>query len=1111
MVEHITSYLGSIRFDPKLWNTWWAKYIVQMRFVVLLILSIIILGVFGYTNIARRLNPEINLAIITVVTTIPGASPQDVEQLVTIPLEDSIKGIKDIETMTSTSVESTSIITMQFQSGVNGDKARDDVKSAVDTVSDLPKDATTPKVTKLDFEDEPVWTFAVTTKSGLPSLMRFSKLLQERIEGLSKVDRVLLSGYDKQDVVLVLDPGKVASYGLTPIEISQALQKASRSYPAGLVETGALTFSLTIDKDVVTVEDVRNIRITISEKSVRLGDVSTISYAPIQNQPTALLASRTQPPTDTVEFFVYKAGSENIDATVKDLRALVDKTLAEYNGKFTVTTILDNADEIGKQFSELSQEFSTTMLLVFVLLLIFLGLRQAVISSLTIPLTFLASFAIIYSLGLSLNFLTTFSFLIALGVLIDDAIVVVAAMTRYYATGKFTPAEVGVLVWRDFIVPLISTAITTIWAFVPLLLSGGIIGEFIKTIPLVVTITMISSTMIALLITLPLMIVFLKPVFPQRVRTLLNMLGILTFFIVFIMFIPKNVTMPFIVALSALLLFVTYRVRKQLRMELDWAIYSNKYLKNVPSYIQRVSDRGLFDIEVLSRAYMRAIDRILISKHGKRNTLIVIVAFTLIAYLLVPLGLVKNEFFPKQDANLLYVVGELPSGTSLSKNTKEMLSVLNQIRNSNDVEYVVGETGQGFSSRSGRSGSSNSFLLTLHLVDNDNRSLESPEIAQKLRDTFAQYQHAKVTVQEQSGGPPAGADVQIKILGDNLAVLDTYADRISQYLAKQPGVTNIDKSTKPGTSKLIFTIDKDKLIEHNLTVDQVGLWLRTYASGFTLESIKFGNEKEKSDVILRLSTSLPSPEDLGQLSIPSQSPQDPAIPLLSLGHLTLAANPTAITREKGERTISVSASVIVGYNAQEINKKLEKFVATELQLPEGYVWHTGGANEENQKSVQSIMVAMILSFLLIMITMVIEFRSFRQTFIALMFIPLSISGVFYVFALIGTPLSFPALIGVLALFGIVVRHAIVVIEKINDNLKEGMDLRHAVVDAAGNRLEPVFLTSLAAIVGLIPITISNPLWRGLGGAIIAGLLFSGLIKLFFVPVFYYLLYQKEKA
>src|SRR3989338_4966565 len=205
----------------------------------------------------------------------------------------------------------------------------------------------------------------------------------------------------------------------------------------------------------------------------------------------------------------------------------------------------------------------------------------------------------------------------------------------------------------------------------------------------------------------------------------------------------------------------------------------------------------------------------------------------------------------------------------------------------------------------------------------------------------------------------------------------------------------------------------------------------------------------------------------------------------------------------------IFAGVTAGVNIPEKNADLLRY-AHSLHLPIGYEWKTGGVNEENQKSVQSILQAMGLAFLLIFVTMVIEFGSFRQAVIAMMMIPISIAGVFYIFALVRVPLSFAALIGVLALFGIVMRHAIVVMEKINENRKSGLSLHDSIADAASSRLEPVLLTSLATIVGLLPITIADPFWRGLGGAIIAGLLFTSALKLFLVPVLYYEFYKAEK-
>ncbi len=1097
------SYLTQLTFDPRLWNTFQGRYLTQIRLVVLLILSIVTIGLFAYLNIPRRLNPEIKIPIVIVSTILPGASPEDTESLLTVPLEDKIKNIKGIDTMTSSSRESSSSIVIQFLSTVDGEKAKNDVKSAVDTVTTLPKDAKTPSVQKLDFEDQPIWTFAILTDSDPASLMRFTKNLKTQIEDLPKVDRVVVAGYDEQDIEVIIDQIKIKENGINAFQVSQAVQAAASAYPAGNIETGVSSFALSIDRDLVTVEDIRNIRLTVAGKSIRLGDIARVGYRSRLNQNSAYFTSRGASVKQVVQFFVYRASTANIDASEKEVRARVEEELKKYNRQFTLVTINNSAEEITTQFDELSNDFISTIVLVFILLFIFLGFRQAAIASITVPLTLLSAFAIINAFGLTLNFLTMFAFLIALGLLIDDTIVVVAAMTRYYATGKFTPAQAGILVWKDFIVPLWSTTITTIWAFLPLILSTGIIGEFIKSIPIVVTATMISSTTIAVFITIPLMIVFLKPSMPRRVKIFLTGLMVIALVLIPVFILPKNPVIFILVPLFLLLIVLTYRIRNSLREELTYVMSKREFTKKLPGQFRRMVDHGVLDIEKISHGYMVLIERIILSKHGKRNTLIGLTIFTVVAYLLVPLGFVQNEFFPSQDSDLLYVSVELPSGTNLKTNTGEMLSLLHEVKNTTEVSFAVGESGQGFSSQ-GRVGDPSSFLITLHLTDHKKRHISSQKIAQDLRVQLKNYARGVLTVQELSGGPPAGADIQITYLGDDLTVLDGYANQTMDFLKKQPGLTNVDKSIKPGTSKLVFVPNKESLIENGLTVDSVASWLRIYASGMTLDTVKFGEDEE--DIVLRLSDDTQTPEGLGALAIPTVKG---SVPLVSLGKLQLSTNPTVITRDLGKRTISVTGSVVTGVNAQTKGAELEKF-ANSLNLPSGYSWKTGGVNDENQKSVNSILQAMLVSFLLILITLVVEFRSFRQAFIALLIIPLSIAGVFYVFALTQTPLSFPALIGILALFGIVITHAIVVIEKINDNIREGLNLEDAIIDAAGNRLEPVLLTSLATIVGLIPITLSDPLWRGLGGAIIAGLLFSGLIKLFFVPVMYYMFFKEKK-
>lgn len=1110
------SYLDNLHFDQKLGNSWQAKYIKNIRVVIMLILSIIVLGIYSFLILPRRLNPEVKIPIILVTTVLPGASPDEIESLVTIPLEDKLNSLKGLDSITSSSAENFSSLQLRFQSNIDVDQALTDTQNLVNQVTNLPTDAKTPQVASIDFENQPIWTFIITTSKDYASLARFSQGLKDKIEEASLVDSVSLSGLDTQEIQVVIDNEKLRTYGLTPITLSQLVAKATNSYPAGNINTSSSSFAIAINKEVNSVDDIRNLTLTTATgEVVKLGDVAKIVLQSKVEQSKTFFATSQIPKQNAIQLSVFKIRSANIDTSEKQVAAIIDQYFDQYKNDFQLVTVANYAEEITSQFNDLFKEFVSTIILVFILLLIFLGLRQAIIASLTIPLTFLSTFAIINALGLSLNFLTMFALLIALGLLIDDTIVVVAAMTRYYKTGKFTPWETGVLVWKDFILPLWSTTITTIWAFVPLLIASGIIGEFIKVVPIVVTATLLSSTTIAVIITIPLMVVFLKPALPNRVNMLFKILAIIFVLALVVWLLPKTLLLPIILLVAVGMAGFIYKFQNRIGTRIASGTQQNPQLQKVKQTTSKIIDHGLVNIEALSVRYMKVIRRVLDSAAGRRNALIAVVSFAVVAYLLLPAGLVSNIFFPKTNEDLVYIEVEMPVGSNLNTSISEQKLLLESLRKTPDTSFVLTNNGPaGVSQRGGSAGgqSSNIFSYTLHLVPESDRKLTSQEIAQQLREKYASYSVGKLSVVEVSSGPPTGSDIQIKLLGQDLSVVDTYANRVVSFLEKEPGVTNIAKSAKPGTSKLVFVPDKTKLAENGITVDAIALWLRTYASGFALDTLKVDNEE--TDIVFRTQAQINSPETLGSISIPSLGRSgNPAavnqVPLLSLGRFELQNNPTLITREDGKRSITISASTIKGVNSNEKNSKLQKFVSN-LNLPSGYEWKTGGANEEDRKSVQSILQAMLISFILILITMVIEFGSFRQTIIALLLIPISISGVFYMFALAGIPLSFPALIGILALFGIVVTHAIVVIEKINENLKEKLPLKEAIVDAAGNRLEPVLLTSLATIVGLIPITIADPLWRGLGGAIIAGLLFSGVIKLFFVPVLYYEWYKPRQ-
>lgn len=1100
-MEHVSTYLKNLKFDPRLSGGFIAKYLGNLRLVILITLAVIVFGIVSYTNLPRKLNPDLKIPIVLINTFLPGAGPADVESLVTVPIEDAVRGVDGVKTVTSSSRDSISSITIEFNSGIDADKAASDIRSAVDSVTDLPADAQDPNVQKLDFENQPIWVFNLVGNEDRASLIRFARGLSQELEDLASVDNVEITGLDEQEIQVVIKSESLTSFGVGPQQVSGAIRSALSSFPAGTVKTDTSSFSLTIDPRASSIEDLRNIQLNLNNNVVRLSDIAEVKEISKPDQNQSYLSEAGGPAIPSVSFYVYRLTTTNIDVAEHDARELVERKIEEQDGKFRFVTVSNAAEEISEEFDTLQRDILIVVGLVFLVLLLFLGIRQAIVAMLSVPLTFLITFIVMDVTGIALSFLATFSLLLSLGLLVDDTIVVISAMTQYFRVGKFSSYQTGLLVFKDFWIAILTTTITTVWAFIPLLLASGIIGEFIKPIPIVVSATLIASIFMALFITMPFMIFLLAPKMPLRVVVLLRilLLGVIIGGIYTIL--PQNQIVLLQLLAILLIIFVTFQIRSRL-FDLSAKYVSRIAAPGSKDRLRHVVDNGVISFRVIESAYSNVMHRILISKKARRNTVIMVVIFSIFSFLLFPLGFVKSEFFPATDTKNFYVNVEMPAGTSLDVTKVEALRLMEEIKNEEGIESITLEQGRSQSNEGfgGGGGGSNTFMYSVVLKEED-----SITKAQEMRNKLVNYTKGTVSVVEISGGPPAGSDLQIKLFGPDLQRLDQYASRVEEYLRTQQGTINISKSIKPGTSKLVFVPDSAKLAANGLSIEQIGGQLRLFSSGLEAETVKFDQTiNDDQDITLRLSSGIPRIEDIGKIMITTT--QGKQLPLISLGSLEMRVNPTLITREDGKRTISVSAGVTEGYNIQEMNAKLEEF-ANSLNLPAGYGWGTGGVNEENQASVNSILQAMVLSFILIITTMVLQFNSFRRALIVMMVIPLSISGVFIIFGLTQTPLSFPALIGMLALFGIVVKNSILVVDKILLNQAAGMEFTESIADAAASRLEPIALTSITAIVGLIPITLSDPLWRGLGGAIIAGLTFSGTIMLFFIPVVYYLIYN----
>ncbi len=1089
------SYLDKLQFPSSLNQTFIAKYLKNFRIPLLIILTLILIGISSYNLLPKRLNPEVKIPIITVITQSPGSNATDIEDLITNPLEKQIKQLSNISELNSISQDNLSLITIQFESKILAKDAQNDVQNKVNQVN-LQGITTSPQVQALDFEDQPVWTLAIT---GLPSpeLNHQAKLLQDELENLSLVNRVVLSGAPQDQISINLDLQQIQNYNLNIPQISAAISQSLQITPAGSISNDQYNFTVAIASTINNLDQLRNLPISIGNQSLPLGSIAQIVQQPKPNSSLTYISNSQIQNEEAVILSIYKNSPSDIVATGNQAQTSIDQFLSQ-NPQLKLTTLTNVSQDINQQFSDLVREFRTTILLVGGTLLLFLGVRQALISSLTVPLTFLSAFAIMQIFGQSINFLSLFAFLLALGLLVDDTIVIVSSMTSYYQTKKFTTLQTGLLVWRDTIVPIWSTTLTTIWSFVPLLLSSGIIGEFIKPIPIVVTATMISSTAIAVFITLPLMIVILKPRVPARVTLLFKIITWIALLST-VIFISRNTPLlPLIITLFMIITIITLLIRNQFRSQTS-SLLKRSSIQNISSFAQRLMDKRLINIQPLSNGYYNLIKRILNNKSSRRKVVIASVSYALICFSLLPLGLVKNEFFPKTDSDIFYIQLKLPPGTTINQTNTKALNFIDTLQDIPYVTFITTEVGKSFSDLQALSSQDNQILYTLRLVPEEDRPYKSYEITEHLRKQFQNYQDT-ITVNEISAGPPAGADVQITFLGDNLNDLEATADKAVTYLKQQPSVANPAKSLNPSTSQINFQIDSLALQQSQISRSQITQAINQITKSQTLGTLNLDSETDDLPLVLNLTSQPPKLELLNQITIPN--PQGQLIPLMTLGTWQAQISPQIITHDKTIRSVTVTATTRPNFNTTQVNQDLLDQIKS-WQLPSNVTWKTGGVNQENARSIQSILLAMLLSAVLILITMVLQFSSFRAALIVLLVIPLAVSSVFLVFALTQTPLSFPALIGILSLFGIVVTNSMFIVDKININLNQKMPFVEAIADAGASRLEPIILTKLSTILGLLPITLADPLWRGLGGAIISGIALASIIMLLFIPVVTY--------
>lgn len=1120
-------YLDQLEFSPDLRKTWLNFFVVNFRVVILLIFLLTGWGLFSYNKLPRESEPEVKIPFAMISTFYPGASPTDVEELVTKKIETEIAGVKGVKKITSNSSNSFSAISVEFDGSTDQDSAIRKLRDKLTAFKDLPTDAKDPELTEISLEDTPIFTFSLTGPYDGLTLRDYAKEIKDELEKLPGVREVQISGGDEKEFEIAYDPQKLSAFGISAMLSNQAIATSNLAIPGGNFEGHEFNYPVRVDNRFFSAEKLRNIPIfhTASGAIVYLGDIARVEEKAKKRSAYSRFSISADAPQEAVSLSIIKKTGGSIIDTATQSQEIIENKIKNFAPGITYATTTDVSKMIKKDFDQLIHDFIITLILVFCALFLIVGLKEAIVAGLAIPLVFFATFGVMNLTGITLNFLSVFSLILALGLLVDDAIVVVSATKQYLRSGKFTPEEAVLLVLNDFKVVLTSTTLATTWAFLPLLFSTGIMGSYIKSIPITVSVTLVASLLIALMINHPLAAVL------ERIRLTKKAF----FFYLFslsslavLLFLQKNIYALILGIVFFVIVFLLGKwylgagrkklVRNEALVEAEWqndGLIKEKLRSQGTHVNAGFFDRllhGIINFDRVIPLYEKYLRKAVATKKSRLTLLFATFAIFLFSISLPIFGIVPAEFFPASDAENIFLTFEAPLGLNLSETNalaKKMEEKLLHYPEIANFSTIVGRPGVSPNGSLGGSISDSSHLggIVITLVDKKERAILSFDLAKKIRTDMEEIEGVTIKVEAPGGGPPAGSAFEARIIGDDLQKLDQIATDLRPILASIPGAVNIDTSLKPAPAEYTFTLDNGKMELYDLNPAIIGGTVRMAISGTEISTVI--RNTEEIDVNARfLENKLPDLASIQNLEITNSKGE--SVFLRDVAKVELKPSVGTITHIDQKKAVLLSAGAEGKTRPNEIVSAFQKKVASEFTLPEGYSIVYGGENEENQESVTSIINAMIIAMALILSTLIIQFNSLKQSIIVLVTLPLALIGVFIGMAIFQITLSFPGLIGILALFGIVVKNAIILIDKINLNIKSQIPFFESVIDAGKSRIEAIFITSICTIFGIVPITLSNEIWRALGSTVIFGLILSSLLTLFVIPALYLTLVKDKE-
>ncbi|MGF7078259.1 efflux RND transporter permease subunit [Mucilaginibacter sp. UYCu711] len=1106
------------QFGPSSWA------IENKTAVYVMVFLITVLGLISYNNLPKENFPDIAQDKVFVTTQYLGQSPQNIEILVTRQIEKKLKSLKGLKKVTSNSYQNISIITCEFNGNILIKDAKTDVKEAVDKATpDLPQNDNNLKestISDINVADLPILYINISGNYGLKKLKEYADNLKDDIESYKEISKVDEIGALKPEIQINVDMNKMSAAQVSYDDITRAIGAENIISSAGSVKIDGVSRSIDIKQDFKNSDEVKAMVIRNPKgQAIYLRDIAEVKDSFHEQESYARLKNTNDNTfKDVITLAVSKRAGENlIQASDKINQLIVTKQKTVFPKGLNIVVTGDQSDKTRTTINDLVNTIIIGFILVTIILMFFMGSTNAIFVALSVPLSCFIAFLVMPVIGFTLNMIVLFSFLLALGIVVDDAIVVIENTHRIFGNGKVPIKEAAKAAAGEVFLPVFSGTMTTLAPFIPLAFWNSLIGKFMFFLPITLIITLLASLLVAYIINPVFAVDFMKPhhdgehdnpKFDKKVRRALIFLGIAAVVGYLINFGIGN----FVVLAAALYLlnhFVLLQVIDKFQKN-GWPRFQAWYAR----WIERAVQRpwwvlfGTICLFIFSIFFMVA-------------------------------RAPKVEFFPQADPNFVFVYITLPTGTHQDY-TNEVTKKLEQkvaevVEPDKDIvsSVISNVTVAVTDPQSEDQGNyANKGKISVAFVDFGKRNGKSTrDVLNRIRKAITgSVPGAKLSIDQENGGPPTQKDISIELIGDDLDSLVKTSDRLKKYLAKQniAGIEELIPDVESDKPEIVFDIDRERANREGINSQQISMAL--FTSIYGMKAADFRNTKEDNyEINIRAQEDQRNNIDaIRNLKITYRDMATGGavrqVPISAFTNIRYTNTYSNIKHKQQRRVLTLGSNVIKPFNANEVNANIQRAI-NDFKKPDSILIKMGGGQEDQQEAMMFLLSALGASFGLILIILMIQFNSIGKTFIIISEILFSIIGVFLGVSIFGMTITIVMTgVGIIALAGVVVRNGILLVEFTDLLMEQGQNLHDAVVEAGRTRMTPVVLTATAAILGLIPLAVGFNIdfvglftqfkphihfggdnvafWGPLSWTMIFGLGFATIVTLILVPCLY---------